>query len=143
MFKVGDEMQYIPLCRLQPSQFYISEEKLNRIDAWFHDKDLSNFEPVPVKLVDGKLMLTDGHTRCVAALQHSLTSVPFVWETDDLDWEMYDACVRACKARGVYSIRDLARRIISAEAYDAQWNAWCDELHEDIMKNRTAVNPPE
>ena len=46
---------------LQPSQFYISQAKLSNIQAWFRKDDLSNFEPLPVKVLDGIPILTDGH----------------------------------------------------------------------------------
>ncbi len=38
---------------LQPSQFYISQAKLSNIQAWFRKDDLSNFKPLPVKVLDG------------------------------------------------------------------------------------------
>ena len=63
---------------LQPSQFYISQAKLSNIQAWFHKDDLSNFEPLPVKVLDGVPILTDGHTRAVSAILAGLESVPLV-----------------------------------------------------------------
>ena len=70
---------------LQPSQFYISQAKLSNIQAWFRKDDLSNFEPLPVKVLDGIPILTDGHTRAVAAILAGLESVPLVYEEDELD----------------------------------------------------------
>ena len=32
---------------LQPSQFYISDEKIENVKKWFNPKDLSNFESIP------------------------------------------------------------------------------------------------
>ena len=62
------ESRELKLHDLQPSQFYISEKKLHDIREWFDPKDLSGFEPIPVKMLDGVPVMTDGHTRAVAAL---------------------------------------------------------------------------
>ena len=57
----------MPLKDLQPSQFWISEEKLQAVERWFDPADLSGFEPIPVRLLDGRPVMTDGHTRAAAA----------------------------------------------------------------------------
>ena len=61
------EIVKLRLRDLQPSQFYISAGKLKAIERWLHPEDLSGFQPIPVKLLDGKPVMTDGHTRAVAA----------------------------------------------------------------------------
>ena len=126
---------------LQPSQFYISERKLASVEAWFDPADLSNFEPIPVKELDGVPVITDGHTRAVAALRVGVDRVPLVWDTDELDWRLYRACVTACRRRGILSPADLLTRIISAEEYVEQWDAWCDRLHADIDAGVIEVVP--
>ncbi len=126
---------------LQPSQFYISERKLASVEAWFDPADLSNFEPIPVKELDGIPVITDGHTRAVAALRVGVDRVPLVWDTDELDWRLYRACVTACRRRGILSSADLLTRIISAEEYVEQWDAWCDRLHADIDAGVIQVVP--
>jgi len=86
---------------LQPSQFYISAKKLQSVEAWLDAGDLSGFEPIPVKLLDGRPVMTDGHTRAVAALRAGLEVVPLVWDEDELSWDMYRACVAACREQGI------------------------------------------
>ena len=135
------DISELTLKDLQPSQFYISEKKLATVEAWFHPADLSNFEPIPVKLLDGVPVMTDGHTRAVAALRAGLDRVPLVWDEDELDWRLYRACVTACRRCGIGSPADLLGRIISAEAYAEQWDAWCDRLHADIDAGVIEVVP--
>lgn len=129
------------LSELQPSQFYISEKKLRDIEEWFDPNDLSKFEPLPVKILDGSPVMTDGHTRAVAALKAGLEAVPLVPDEDELDWDMYRECVGECRKLGVLSPADLITRIISAEEYREKWDAWCDELHARLMKGRVSVKP--
>ena len=122
------------LKELQPSQFYISEKKLCDIESWFDPSDLSGFEPIPVKLLDGMPVMTDGHTRAVAALRAGLDAVPLVWDTDELDWDLYRFCVKECRKQNVLSPADLLDRIITADEYDEKWNKWCDIMHQQMHK---------
>ncbi len=121
---------------LQPSQFYISAKKLKDIECWLDPADLSNFEPVPVKLLDDRPIMTDGHTRAVAAIRAGLNAVPLVWDEDELDWDMYRACVKACWERKIFSPMDLLARIISEEDYKEKWDRWCDVMQAEILQNR-------
>ena len=97
---------------LQPSQFYISEGKLRAVEAWLNPEDLTAYEPIPVRILDGRPVMTDGHTRAVAALRAGLESVPLGWDADELDWDMYRRCVAACREREICSPADLLRQII-------------------------------
>lgn len=120
----------IKLLDIQPSQFYISQEKIDKIKEWFQPQDLSNFEPIPIKELNGNIIFTDGHTRAWMAYEAGLTEVPVVWDEDDLDWELYQNCVDACLERGVRTIADLEGRILSSEDYVLKWDYWCDDLQE-------------
>ena len=118
------------LLDIQPSQFYLSAEKLERIMGWFDPHDLSGFEPLPVKRLNGRVIFTDGHTRAYAAYRAGCTRVPLVWDEDELSWDLYQICVDACLDRGVHSVADLASRILPPEEYAEKWNGWCDEMQQ-------------
>ena len=100
------QIEEVLLVDLQPSQFYLSQEKIDNIKTWFRADDLSNFEPLPVKILNGKMILTDGHTRAFVAYSAGLSKVPLVWENEELDWEAYQKCVDACEERGVRVVSD-------------------------------------
>ena len=121
---------------LQPSQFYISQAKLSNIQAWFHKDDLSNFEPLPVKVLDGIPILTDGHTRAVSAILAGLESVPLVYEEDELDWNLYHYCVEQCNQKGIHSPYDLVDRVISACEYEEKWIGWCEQISSKLQQNQ-------
>ena len=121
---------------LQPSQFYISQAKLSNIQAWFHKDDLSNFEPLPVKVLDGVPILTDGHTRAVAAILAGLESVPLVYEEDELDWDLYHYCIEQCNQKGIHSPYDLVDRVISAQEYEEKWIGWCEQISSKLQQNQ-------
>ena len=113
------------LTDIQPSQFYLSQEKLEQVRSWFDPADLSNFMPCPVYDLNGRIILTDGHTRAYAAYTAGLTMIPLIWETDQLSWDLYQICVNACEHFGVHSVADLTGRILSPEEYEIKWRGWC------------------
>ena len=121
---------------LQPSQFYISQAKLSNIQAWFCKDDLSNFEPLPVKVLDGIPILTDGHTRAVVAILAGLESVPLVYDEDELDWNLYRYCVEQCNQKGIHSPYDLVDRVISACEYEEKWIGWCNQVHSKLQQKQ-------
>ena len=129
------------LDELQPSQFCISEKKLRAVREWFDPACLSGFEPIPVKLLDGVPVMTDGHTRAACALLSGIGSVPLAWDPDDLDWDAYRACVAECRKRQVLSAADLTRHIVPEAEYAEIWDRWCDALHAGLEKGRAQERP--
>ena len=132
----GAALEGLTLRDIQPSQFWVSEGKLAEIAKWFDPNDLTNFEPIPIKWLDGVPMMTDGHTRAVAAIRTGLERVPLMAEPDEWDWEMYRVCVVECRARGVFSPYDLTERVVSAADYRTLWEDWCDVMHEQVETER-------
>lgn len=121
---------YLPINQLTPSQLYISAEKLRGVRTWF-DGTLEKIEPIPVKKLAGRLLMTDGHTRAAAAFLAGLDTLPCVWDTDDMDWAAYAADINLCAEEGITSIETLAGRIVSAEDYDVLWRGRCDTLRDE------------
>ncbi|HZJ89961.1 MAG TPA: hypothetical protein VFD05_04775 [Bacilli bacterium] len=117
---------------IHPSQFYLSKAKLEAVLFWFNPHDLSNFAPLPLKRFGDKIILTDGHTRAYAAYLAGLDRVPFVWDVDQLNWELYAKCVAACQKENVFTIQDLSNRIISSKDYATKWIKWCEALQESF-----------
>ena len=127
---------------LQPSQFYISEKKLREVEAWLDPAELDRFAPIPVKLLDGLPVMTDGHTRAVAALRAGLEAVPLCWDEDDMDWDMYRACVKACEEKGIRSPEALLDRILPPAAYKELWDDWCDRMQAEVTRRRVDLPEP-
>ena len=120
----------IEILDLQPSQLYISEEKMKNVQAWFFSQGLQSFRPLPIKKLGDKLVLTDGHTRAWVAYQAGFKKVPLTWEKDELDWEAYRLCVEECNRRGVYTVADFCGRVLPDESYKKLWLAWCRTLRK-------------
>ena len=125
----------IKLKDLQPSQFYISRKKIEEIEKWFKE-DLSNFEAIPYKILDGRYVMTDGHTRAVVAIMHGIDKVPVIEEKDNLSWDMYEECVNECLKQGIHSPYDLVNRIVDEDSYHKLWDKWCDDMQKDVINKR-------
>ncbi len=123
---------FLDIGLLTPSQLYISEDKLRSVRAWF-DGTTAAMHPIPVMPLAGRLLMTDGHTRAVAAYLAGLRQIPCVWETDDLDRAAYAADISMCAEEGMTSVAALAGRIVSGEDYRRLWIGRCDDLVQTEM----------
>ncbi|MFX0102703.1 MAG: hypothetical protein ACFFCS_24260 [Candidatus Hodarchaeota archaeon] len=117
---------------LQPSQLYINSEKLKTVHEEFDPIAVETFPPIPVIKLDGKITMTDGHTRAFAAYQVGLEKVKVYWDEDELDLEMYAACVGWCKDEGITSVADLESRVIDSDAYNKLWIERCAKLEHEL-----------
>lgn len=97
----------IRLSDFQPSQLYINQEKLSKVQHQLDAINLQPIEPIPYKDLGGLRVMTDGHARAFAAHLAGSEAVPAYEDPDDLDWEAYQICVDWCHAEGIFSIADL------------------------------------
>ena len=123
-----------PLAQIQPSQLYINAAKLVRVLAWWQPALLETLEPVPIKLLDSRVIYTDGHTRAFAAYRQGFTEIPVVWDEDDLDWDAYRICVDWCLDEGIRTIADLEGRVIAPEQYEILWRDRCRVMQEALAQ---------
>ena len=119
----------LPLTDIQPSQFFLSERKLEEIATWFDREEL---KPLPVKRLEGKWFLTDGHSRAFTAYLRGRSELPVYFDRDDINLKFYSNCIRLCKEKNIKSIADLKDRILSEEAYQTEWIDWCKRSFESM-----------
>ena len=121
------------LDELQPSQLYISEAKL----AWVTEQGDAH-EPLPVKRLSGRVVLTDGHTRAFATWQAGRRDIEVYWDPDELDWEAYEICVAWCRAAGIRSVAGLAGRVVPPEEYEVAWLQRCAVMQQELAQRWTS-----
>lgn len=120
----------LPITSLQPSQLYISEGKLRNVREWFNPSVTENFDPIPLKELCGKLVMTDGHTRAAAAYLAGWTDIPVYMDTDELDRNFYETAVKWCGEAGIHTPAELAEHIVSHRDYERLWRGRCMEMEE-------------
>ena len=114
----------IDISKLQPSQLYISEYKLEQVSKWIQT-DKHNYDPIPIKKYNDFLVLTDGHTRAVALLLSGVKELKVYWDEEDLDDDLYCECIKWCKEENINTVKDLSNRIINAQNYEKKWINRC------------------
>jgi len=132
----GAKFRLRPLSVLQPSQLYINREKLKDLQSRIDFTQPENIPPIPIKLLDGERVMTDGHTRAFAAYLAGLDLVPIFPDEDDLDWHAYRICVAWCQEKGVHQISDLQGRVIGSDAYEKLWLARCKRMQKRLREQR-------
>jgi hypothetical protein len=118
---------------IQPSQLYISEKKLAKIKKTFDPANKTSLGIIPVKKLGEDIIFTDGHTRAVAAYLAGYQEIIVEWEDEDLSWEMYEICVQWCKDEKIFSVKDLAERIIPHKDYKSLWYKRCEIMQKKIL----------
>ena len=119
------------LDQIQPSQLYVSEAKLAQVQ-----EAPGLLEPLPVKRLAGRVVLTDGHTRALAAWQAGHARIEVYWDQDELDWEAYGICVAWCDEAGIRTVADLAGRVVSPADYEVLWLQRCARMQRALAQRR-------
>jgi hypothetical protein len=127
---------------IQPSQLYISSEKLDNIMKSLERSKPVFVEPVPIKKLGSQIVFVDGHTRALAAFLLGLSEIPVYWEYEELDWEEYEICVAWCKEEGIHTISELRNRIVSPGDYQVLWLDRCERMQKNLEEKRKAQKNP-
>ncbi len=126
------------LDEIQPSQLYISSDKLKSVMKNFPSQPTS-IEPIPLKKLRDRIVFVDGHTRALAAFLHGFSKVPVYWEHEELDWEAYQICVEWCREEGIHTIADLRNRIVPHQQYEKLWYERCAKMQKELEARRKLV----
>lgn len=137
-----DGIVWIPITDLGISQIYLSQLKLDSIQKWFDPNNLDNFHPLPVHdFGNGRLTLTDGHSRAFSAYAAGLDAVPVSYDLDDIVTNptgqmLYRNDIVWCDRFGLFSAADLTGRILPPDQYQRLWNERCDAAY-DLLTQTT------
>lgn len=103
---------------IQPSQFYVDEEKLDAVRQFVHSpEDVI----IQVHRCSQRYLSLDGHTRLYYAW---LQGFPWVRAVEiHADKYIFDF-VNQAQHRGIYAPKDLT--LLPHHVYEEKWNAYCD-----------------
>ena len=114
------ELLTLQLEKIQPSQFFVDEDKIAAISSFIREPQDIIIQVLP----DGERFVSlDGHTRLYYAVMKGWTCVRAVVESSD-EW-VYKFVAEAQK-RGVYTPKDMT--LVSHDEYEEKWNRFCDEF---------------
>lgn len=127
-------IRWISLTELGLSQLYLSQDKLTAISEWFTPDALVQ-HPLPVHdFGNGRYTLTDGHSRAFTAWRKGMYKVPVAYDLDEIitcavGQMLYHEAIRWCERFHLYTVPDLAARIVSGPEYVRLWHERCDHSH--------------
>lgn len=124
------------LNKIQPTQLFISSEKLSEVMKTVDPKNPKLIEPISVKKLDNAIIFVDGHTRAFAAFLLGFAKVPVYWENEELDWDAYKICVKWCKKAKIRAIADLKNRVIPQKDYEVLWYRRCEEMQRKLQRKK-------
>lgn len=108
----------VPIEDIQPSQFFVDEDKVAAIRHFIKKWDDIIIQVIPY---GNRYISLDGHTHLYYAVQMGFGTVKAVIASSD-EW-IYAFADEAVK-RNVRSPKDLI--LLSHEAYEVKWNQFCD-----------------
>lgn len=122
------------------SQIYLSRDKIDAIKDWFCVSEIDDYEPLPVyDFGDGKLTLTDGHSRAFVAYKSGIRKVRVQYDHDEIvtgaiGQKLYRQALIWCRRFSVDTIGKLEDRMVSSEDYAFYWIERCNRSYHLISK---------
>ena len=125
--------QLLTLCldQIQPSQFFVAEDKIAAISSFIHKPQDIIIQVLPS---EDRFISLDGHTRLYYAVMKGWECVRAVVESSD-DW-VYKFVTEAQK-RGIYTPKEMT--LVSHDEYEEKWNRFCDQFFEEALENSNGI----
>ena len=112
------------LDQIQPSQFFVDEEKIKAISSFIKEPQDIIIQVLPN---EDRFISLDGHTRLYYAVMKGWESVRAVVESSDV-W-VY-RFVDEARNRGIHTPKEMT--LVSHEEYKEKWNRFCDDFFAEI-----------
>ena len=117
------EETWIEVSNIQPSQFYVDEDKLEAIKSFINKEEDIVVQVIPW---NDRFISLDGHTRLYLAYLLGFRQVKAVIvEKEEWVWQF----VSEAQKRGIITPNDMA--LLSHDDYEVKWNQFCDNLFSD------------
>lgn len=113
------ELLTLPLECIQPSQFFVDEEKIAAIRTFIHRPEDIIIQVLPH---GGRYIALDGHTRLYYAVMKGWDSVRAVTEESG---DYIHGFAAEANRRGILTPKDM--QPIPHGEYEEKWNRFCDE----------------
>lgn len=126
----------IDIKEITPEQLTVDEVKLNKVSSWIEKP-----EDIVVSCVkiENKLVSIDGHSRLVAAYNKGFKYVYAYLEPDNDNIQFYKTCMKWCEEQGVFTIKNLAGRIVTPAEHERLWINRCQTYLKQQRDNSNST----
>ena len=116
------------LDQIQPSQFFVDEDKITAISSFIHKPQDIIIQVLPN---EDRFISLDGHTRLYYAVMKGWECVRAVVESsDDLVYKF----VTEAQKRGIYTPKEMT--LVSHDEYEEKWNRFCDQFFAEALEKQ-------
>ncbi|MGM0600918.1 MAG: hypothetical protein ACQETH_14000 [Candidatus Rifleibacteriota bacterium] len=124
----------VKLDQLQPSQPYLSKARMENITH--HLAFLE--KPVPVRKIDGRICIVEGHERCFALLSAGRGEISaYLDDNDRLSEKAFEEFVHFTCDCGVSSLNDLEDKVVDSAHFK---QLWLSKKKEILNKHAKVAN---
>lgn len=109
----------ISLDQIQPSQFYVDEEKLAAVSTFIQNPHDIIIQVMPF---EGRYISLDGHTRLYYAVMKGWDTVRAVVDVSN---DYIYGFVEEATRRNIHTPKDM--ELVSHSEYEEKWNRFCDD----------------
>lgn len=114
----------IPLKEIQPSQFFVDEDKIAAVSTFLQRPEDIIIQVTPY---NGRYISLDGHTRLYYAVMQGLDSVRAVTEAPE---DYIFKFVEEANHRGIFTPKDMT--LLPHAVHEVQWNGFCDAFFAEM-----------
>lgn len=119
----------MPISEIQPSQLFVNRAKLYAVQRQYDVLKLHQYDPIPIKELDGRMVFTDGHSRAFAVHLNGGEEIKVAYEQDELNWDAYRICVNWCVEEEILTVAGLKGRLLDPADYEEQWIRRCERIN--------------
>lgn len=126
----------INLNEIIPEQLTIDKVKLDRVSSWIDKPE--DVVASCVKIGE-KIVSIDGHSRLVSAFNKGFEYVYAYFEPDNGNIEFYKTCLQWCQEENIFTIKDLAGRVVTPEEHERLWGNKCQAYLKEHEENNNGI----
>ena len=116
------------LDQIQPSQFFVDEDKIAAISSFVHKSEDIIIQVLPN---EDRFISLDGHTRLYYAVMQGWECVRAVVESSD---DRVYKFVTEAQKRGIHTPKELT--LVSHAEYEEKWNRFCDQFFAETLEKQ-------
>lgn len=123
---------FLDLYQIRPSQLYLDQSKIDRLEGQFDPMNIRNNMPLPVKKIGGEVFFTNGHARAYLYDKNKISMIPVYWDENVIDTDLYQVYLKWCREQQVVFIHDLGDRILPHDQFVEKWINRCKALENKL-----------